>query len=324
MDIHIDVLYIYIYIYGEVPFVELRGPREKKDGRTPCIFLWLGRTPTAWPIWRHIATMSLGKQWPCTTFMSKKKVQIFLCRAGEISTHLEHDLYVWFFRVRSTHLIMIQISLWIYTDQADYSWTGGLGKRGGWGRGAPLVSLWTPLDSLGLTWIHVNSLERTWSPLVLLGLTWSRWTPLDSFGIIRTPCYISGWDGDPLDDLSSDHVSRKTKTLANIQVTNKNPNIFTSHSRSIYAPRTWLVILVLQSSIYTPHKDPNDILNKYICIYIYMYIWGVLFVKVRWSSPKTLRTFQHLYVFFGTAGNLCLPLSPATQTKHVEFYIIKK
>ena len=71
----------------------------------------------------------------------------------------------------------------IYTDKADYSWIGGLGKRGGWGRGAPLVSLWTPLDSLGLTWIHVNSLELTWSPLVSLGLTWSRWTQLDSFGI---------------------------------------------------------------------------------------------------------------------------------------------
>ena len=28
-----------MYIYGEDPFVELRGPREKKDGRTPCIFL---------------------------------------------------------------------------------------------------------------------------------------------------------------------------------------------------------------------------------------------------------------------------------------------
>ena len=52
----------------------------------------------------------------------------------------------------------------------------------------------------------------------------------------RTPCNISGWDGNPLADPSNDHVCKKTDTFANIQVTKESPRILMSRSRDIYAP----------------------------------------------------------------------------------------
>ena len=53
-------------------------------------------------------TMFLGKRRPWPTFSLNIKVQIFVCRAAEIFTHLEHDLSFRFFRVLYTNLSRIK------------------------------------------------------------------------------------------------------------------------------------------------------------------------------------------------------------------------
>ena len=65
-------------------FLSCAAQGRKKTDKLPVIFLAV--METHWLT--HLTTMSLRKQTPSPTFKSKKKVNIFLCRAAEISTRL--------------------------------------------------------------------------------------------------------------------------------------------------------------------------------------------------------------------------------------------
>ena len=179
---------------------------------------------------------------------------------------------------------------------------------------------WIHLDSLGFTWTHSNALGLPWSYLDSLGVAGLHWTHSESYEL--PVIFLAGTETRWMTCLAT-MFREKQRPWPTFRLQTKIQTFLRRTAEvSTHHEHDWSFWFFRVLSTHLTKIQMTFWINTYV--YIYMYIWGVLFVKVRWSSPKTLRTFQHLYVFFGTAGNLCLPLSPATQTKHVEFYIIKK